>query len=217
MSPDHLGDRVVALVDGASAQVSFGQLTVDVPAAAWHDAALAVRDDSALGCGFFDWLSAYDAGEQGLAVVAHIWSVAQRHHLRLRTHVPRDGGSLPSVSDVWAGANWHERETFEMFGVVFDGHPNLVPLLLPDGFEGHPLRKDFVLASRVAKAWPGAKEPGESDQDLHAERSSPGRRRMLPPGVPAPDEWGPDATGPEPADSGADNGADPGADERPAE
>jgi NADH-quinone oxidoreductase subunit C len=89
---------------------------------------------------------------------------------------------------VWTGANWHERETFEMFGVVFDGHPNLVPLLLPDGFEGHPLRKEFVLASRVAKAWPGAKEPGESDRDT--EVAAPGRRRMLPPGVPAPGEWG---------------------------
>ena len=194
MSPDALGDRLVALVDGASAQVSFGQLTVDVPGPAWHDAALAARDDPALSCTFFDWLSAYDDVEQGLAVVAHVWSVAHRHHVRLRTHVPTEGGRLPTLSDVWTGANWHERETFEMFGIVFEGHPNLVPLLLPDGFEGHPLRKDFVLASRVAKAWPGAKEPGESDQDLHAERSSPGRRRMLPPGVPSPDEWGPNAT-----------------------
>jgi NADH-quinone oxidoreductase subunit C len=190
MSPDQLGDRLVALVDGASAQVSFGQLTVDVPAASWHDAAVAVRDDPALGCTFFDWLSAYDDLEAGLAVVVHVWSVAHHHHVRLRTHVAA-GGRLPTLSEVWAGANWHERETFEMFGIVFDGHPNLVPLLLPDGFEGHPLRKDFVLASRVAKAWPGAKEPGESDQDLHAERSSPGRRRMLPPGVPSSDEWGP--------------------------
>jgi len=204
MSPDQLGDRVVALVDGATAQVSFGQLTVDVPASAWHDAAVALRDDSALACGFFDWLSAYDdvdsaGSDGGLAVVAHVWSVTHRHHVRLRTHVAAAGGSLPTVSDVWPGANWHERETYEMFGIVFDGHPNLVPLLLPDGFEGHPLRKDFVLASRVAKAWPGAKEPGESDQDLHAERSSPGRRRMLPPGVPSPDEWGPNAAAPTPA------------------
>jgi NADH-quinone oxidoreductase subunit C len=196
MSPDQLGDRVVALVDGASAQVSFGQLTVDVPVSAWHDAALAVRDDPTISCTFFDWLSAYDdvgsaGSEEGLAVVLHAWSVEHKHHVRLRTHVASDGGRLPTLSDVWSGANWHERETYEMFGIVFDGHPNLVPLLLPDGFEGHPLRKDFVLASRVAKAWPGAKEPGESDQDLHAERSSPGRRRMLPPGVPSPDEWGP--------------------------
>ena len=65
---------------------------------------------------------------------------------------------MASVADVYAGASWHERETHEMFGIDF-GVP-LEPLLLPDGFEGHPLRKDFVLASRVVKAWPGAKEPG---------------------------------------------------------
>lgn len=74
-----------------------------------------------------------------------------------------------------------------MFGIDFTGHPHLVPLLLPDGFEGHPLRKEFVLAARVAKAWPGAKEPGESDHD-HA---GPARRKMQPPGVPDPNEWGP--------------------------
>jgi NADH-quinone oxidoreductase subunit C len=79
-----------------------------------------------------------------------------------------------------------------MFGIVFEGHPHPVPLLLPDGFEGHPLRKDFVLASRVAKPWPGAKEPGESDAHEGVARS-PGRRRILPPGVPDPNEWGPQA------------------------
>jgi NADH-quinone oxidoreductase subunit C len=73
-----------------------------------------------------------------------------------------------------------------MFGVVFDGHPNLIPLLLPDGFEGTPLRKDFILASRVAKQWPGELAPGQSMADL-----KPGRKRNLPPGVPAPGEWGP--------------------------
>src|SRR5258705_10319838 len=79
-----------------------------------------------------------------------------------------------------------------MFGVSFDGHPNLVPLLLPDGFEGNPLRKEFVLASRVAKPWPGAKEPGESDHGPAAAKTgAPGRRRTLPPGVPDPETWGP--------------------------
>ncbi len=75
-----------------------------------------------------------------------------------------------------------------MFGITFDGHPHLVPLLLPDGFEGHPLRKDFVLAARVAKPWPGAKDPGESDSDVGA---APSRRKTRPPGVPDPAEWGP--------------------------
>jgi NADH-quinone oxidoreductase subunit C len=76
-----------------------------------------------------------------------------------------------------------------MFGVDFPGHPGgLRPLLLPPEFEGHPLRKEFVLAARVAKAWPGAKEPGES-HDPKAARRAP----MRPPGVPAPGEWGPGA------------------------
>ncbi len=71
-----------------------------------------------------------------------------------------------------------------MFGIGFVGHDRLDTLLLPDGFEGNPLRKDFVLASRVAKPWPGAKEPGESDHD-----AAPSRRRTRPPGVPDPDGW----------------------------
>jgi NADH-quinone oxidoreductase subunit C len=111
---------------------------------------------------------------------------ARGQGLLLKTLVPRDHAELPSATTVYRGAAWHERETFEMFGVEFSGHPDLKPLLLPDGFEGHPLRKEFILASRVAKAWPGAKDPGESDHDRG--RASPGRRRMLPPGVPG-DEW----------------------------
>ena len=91
----------------------------------------------------------------------------------------------PPPSTSTRARRWHERETHEMFGVDFTDHPHLVPLLLPENFEGHPLRKDFVLAARVAKAWPGAKEPGES------EHGGPKRRQMLPPGVPDPNEWGP--------------------------
>ncbi|MCH6161996.1 NADH-quinone oxidoreductase subunit C [Streptomyces marispadix] len=105
--------------------------------------------------------------------------------LLLRTTVPHEAPVLPTATAVFAGAAWHERETHEMFGVDFSGHPGLTPLLLPDSFEGHPLRKDFVLAARVAKAWPGAVEPGESSH------GAPKRRQMLPPGVPDPNEWGP--------------------------
>ncbi|MEU8674008.1 NADH-quinone oxidoreductase subunit C [Streptomyces sp. NPDC048560] len=110
---------------------------------------------------------------------------AKVRRLLVRTTVPHDAPSLPTALGVYAGADWHERETHEMFGIAFEGHPHLVPLLLPENFEGHPLRKDFVLAARVAKAWPGAKEPGES------EHGGPKRRTMLPPGVPDPNEWGP--------------------------
>ena len=130
----------------------------------------------------------------GFRVVAHLWSSRRRHGVLLRTLVPREGAVVESVVDLFPGAAWHERETHEMFGIGFARNTDLSPLLLPPGFEGHPLRKEFVLASRVAKAWPGAKEPGESE----ATGASPGRRRMAPPGVPDPAVWG-DRDGAEPA------------------
>ena len=167
----------------ATAEESYGVLTVDVPPASWITALETARDR--LGCTFFDWLSAVDEPGTGFRVTVHVAALAPVRRLLLRTTVPHEAPVLPSAVDVYAGAAWHERETHEMFGVDFTGHPGLDHLLLPDSFEGHPLRKDFVLAARVAKAWPGAKEPGES------EHGTPKRRQMLPPGVPDPNEWGP--------------------------
>jgi NADH-quinone oxidoreductase subunit C len=168
---------------------SYGQDTVDLPRAEWVPAHQVAHE---LGFTFFDWLTGVDQldadEDPGFDVVSHLWSMHQHEHLLLRTRVPRDDAHLATLTGVFAGASWHERETFEMFGLTFDDHPHLVPLLLPDGFEGHPLRKDFVLAARAAKSWPGAKEPGESDADVG---SSPGRRKMRPPGVPDPETWGP--------------------------
>ena len=185
MTPEEVGARFVELLgEAAAVTVAFGQLHVDVPAGRWVEAATLACDDDALGFGYFDWLSAVDELDDGFAIVAHLYSIEHRHHVLLRTHVPRAEPELASLTGVFAGAAWHERETYEMFGVTFAGHPDLKPLLLPDGFEGYPLRKDFILAARVAKPWPGAKEPGES---------APSRRRIRPPGVPDPAEWGPEA------------------------
>jgi NADH-quinone oxidoreductase subunit C len=183
----------------AAVESAYGQDTVDVPRDSWADALTVARDE--LGFTYFDWLTAVDqldaAEDPGFDVVCHLWSLDRREHLLLRTRVPAAEPVIGTATAVFAGASWHERETFEMFGVRFEGHPHLVPLLLPDGFEGHPLRKDFVLAARAAKAWPGAKEPGESDADGHG---APSRRKMRPPGVPDPDAWGPrpDGARPEP-------------------
>lgn len=167
----------------ATAEESYEVLTVDVPPASWIAALTTARDD--LGCTYFDWLSAVDEPGTGFRVAAHVAALSPVRRLLIRTTVPHEAPILPTAIDVYAGAAWHERETHEMFGVTFEGHPSLDHLLLPDSFEGHPLRKDFVLAARVAKAWPGAKEPGES------EHGGPKRRQMLPPGVPDPNEWGP--------------------------
>ncbi|MBW5426180.1 NADH-quinone oxidoreductase subunit C, partial [Streptomyces sp. BG9H] len=167
----------------ATADESYDVLTVDVPPARWTTALETAR--TTLACTYFDWLSAVDEPETGFRVAAHVVALSPVRRLLLRTTVAHDAPVLASAVGVYAGAAWHERETHEMFGVTFEGHPGLTPLLLPENFEGHPLRKDFVLAARVAKAWPGAKEPGES------EHGGPKRRQMLPPGVPDPNEWGP--------------------------
>ncbi|MFJ4417117.1 NADH-quinone oxidoreductase subunit C [Streptomyces sp. NPDC088925] len=168
---------------GASAEEAYGLLTVDVPADTWTASLDTAR--RVLGCTYFDWLSAVDEPGTGFRVCAHVVALAPVRRLLLRTTVPHETPALASAVGVYAGAAWHERETHEMFGLRFEGHPGLTPLLLPETFEGHPLRKDFVLAARVAKAWPGAKEPGESGH------GTPKRRQMLPPGVPDPNEWGP--------------------------
>jgi NADH-quinone oxidoreductase subunit C len=197
MTPDEVGARLVEVLGPAPdvvASVSGGQAyaraTVDVPPPSWAAALLAARDDPALAFDFFDWLSAVDELDEGFSIVAHLWSTTLRHGVLVRTRVPRDTPAVESVVAVYPGAAWHERETHEMFGVDFPGHGELRPLLLAPEFEGHPLRKEFVLASRVAKPWPGAKEPGESGH------GGGKRAPMRPPGVPAPDEWGPGASGP---------------------
>lgn len=193
MTPAELGMRLAASVPGASADVGFGPVTVTVPRAAWVQAAMVARDDPAIAAGYFDFLTGVDEtdqpeGEQGFGVVMHLHSPAHGHHLLLRTVLPLADPHVATLSGVFAGANWHERETWEMYGVVFDGHPNLTLLLLPDGFEGHPLRKEFILAARAVKAWPGAKEPGESAGDVDR---APARRANVPPGVPEPDSGWP--------------------------
>lgn len=190
MTPEEIGSRLAALLGeeratvGLSGGQAYARATVDVPPESWHDALRAARDDEELACDFFDWLSAVDELAEGFDVVAHLWSTRHRHGLLLRTRVARSAPEVSSVVDLFPGAAWHERETYEMFGIGFAGHDDLQPLLLPPEFEGHPLRKEFVLASRVAKPWPGAKEPGES------EAGTARRAPIRPPGVPAPGEWG---------------------------
>ncbi len=160
----------------------------------WRDAVVAARAD---GFAFFDWLSAVDRTHDevapGFDVLCHLYDVSVPGALRglLLTTRVADGEALASLTPVVAGAAWHERETHEMFGIGFEGFDDgsglgMRPLLLPDGFEGTPLRKSFQLAARATKVWPGGKEPGEG----HDSARSPSRRRVQAPGVPPP-EWGP--------------------------
>jgi NADH-quinone oxidoreductase subunit C len=183
VSPEELGALFGdgAVVGESAGGARFARPTVDVPPPRWQDALLIARDE--LACDFFDWLSAVDELPGGFTVVAHVYSTSRLHGLLLRTSLPREAPAVASVVSVYPGAAWHERETHEMFDIGFAGNEALDPLLLPAEFEGHPLRKEFVLASRVAKPWPGAKEPGESEHTVSK------RAPMRPPGVPDPSEW----------------------------
>jgi len=155
---DKLGARVT------DTKVAHGQLTVTVDPEALPTAARLCKEDPALRFDFFDWMSGVDERDAGFGVVTHLYSVEHRHHVNLRAVAPggRDQPRLPSITGVYRGANWHEREAYDMFGVEFDGHPGLLPRILTvENFEGFPLRKEFHLSTRDAKPWPGAKEPEE--------------------------------------------------------
>jgi|TARA_B100000959_G_scaffold233013_1_gene250183 NADH-quinone oxidoreductase subunit C len=87
--------------------------------------------------------------EERFAVVYHLLSIKHNHRLRLRCYLPEENPTLASVTEVWSSANWYEREAYDMFGILFEGHPDLRRLLTDYGFIGHPFRKDFPLEGNV--------------------------------------------------------------------
>lgn len=109
-----------------------------------------LRDEPEL---YFDYLNClsgldYAVDRSELTVVYHISSIPFNHHLVLKVNIPFERTSstlpsIPSVSEVWKSADWHEREAFDMYGITFDGHPDLRRILCPDDWEGYPLRKDY--------------------------------------------------------------------------
>jgi NADH:ubiquinone oxidoreductase subunit C len=160
---DRLGDGAVL-----RSTLEFGVFTVWVAADRWVDAAARCRDESLLAYDMFDCLFAVDARQDGFDVVAVLYSTSTGNRIALRTRCEggRDAPVCPSLIEVYRGSDWMERETWDMFGIVFEDHPGLEPRILTvENFEGWPLRKDFHLTSRAVKPWPGVKEPAELDED----------------------------------------------------
>ncbi len=162
----------------------YGTFMVDVAADTWVEAVSLCRDADLLAYDMFDCLFGVDGGEDGFDVVAILYSTSRGRRILLRGRA--DGGreepEFPSITHLFPGANWMEREAWDMFGIEFTDHPGLAPrLLCAENFEGWPLRKDFYLASRSAKAWPGVKEPAETDEDGNVIVKVPG-----PGGAPGP-------------------------------
>jgi NADH-quinone oxidoreductase subunit C len=153
---DVLGSKVKLL------ESALGELTLTVSAADYHDVCQTLRDDARLGfeqlmdlCGL-DY-SGYKDGAHSkftdgprFAVVSHLLSVSRNWRLRVRVFAVSDDMPLvASVNDLWNSANWFEREAFDLYGIVFEGHLDLRRLLTDYGFVGHPFRKDFPTSGHV--------------------------------------------------------------------
>lgn len=169
VDPQKALERVRAAVGESVSELrlNFDQVDLVAPVSIYHDVMTALRDTDDLKCSFFTFLSGIDRSEfsdeqGGLEVLVHVYS--PEHVVHVNVHVPVDFEEprCRSITDLYGGAIWHERECHEMFGIVFEGHPRLVNLYLPEDFEGHPLRRAFKLPSRRVKEWPGAKDPEET-------------------------------------------------------
>lgn len=127
---------------------AFGETTVIVPRE--HIASICAHLKTAPEARF-DFLADICGADRGVEeeprfeVNYHLFSTTQYHRLRLKVVLAEEDAHVPTVTGVWRTANWHERETFDLFGIIFDGHPDLRRILLPDDWQGHALRKDFPL------------------------------------------------------------------------
>lgn len=125
------------------AHIALGELTLEVQPDRIAHVCRFLRDE----CQFerVSTITAVDRypAEPRFEVVYHLHSLARNERVRVKTRVPSSNPALDSVTSVWPGANWYERETFDLFGIQFRNHPNLERILMPEGWEGHPLRKDY--------------------------------------------------------------------------
>jgi NADH-quinone oxidoreductase subunit C len=139
------------LVPNASFEEASGVdfATIYVPADRLVDTCRALRDAEPLRFTTIIEITAADyiPRQPRFEVVYHLLSISRRSHVRLKVRVD-DGATLPTVQTIWKGAGWPEREVWDMFGIVFDGHPDLRRLLMPEDWEGHPARKDYPVQIR---------------------------------------------------------------------
>jgi NADH-quinone oxidoreductase subunit C len=160
IAPEALKDVIAAALGERAwrVDVALGEVMVIVESAHYHDAMRTLRDTP--GCRFEQLIdlcgvdcSAYgDSHWEGprFAVVSHLLSVSLNQRVRVRVFCDADEfPAVASVTDLWSAANWFEREAFDMYGIVFDGHADLRRILTDYGFIGHPMRKDFPLSGHV--------------------------------------------------------------------
>jgi NADH-quinone oxidoreductase subunit C len=141
---------------------------IEIAAEHWRPIAEFLRHDSQLELDWLRCLSGIDyAADAKMCCVFDLWSFRHRHMFAVKIFMPRDNPHIPSVADLWPAANWQEREAFDLFGIIFDNHPDPRRIFLADDWVGHPLRKDYVFP-REYHGIPGSVEldwqqhPGDS-------------------------------------------------------
>ena len=139
-------DQARALIEerlGVPAAAVGGALGVTVPVERWVELGLLAK--GALGCLYLSFSTAVDWKEQGLEVVARVENLDASFSLTMKTRLPPGEPRCPSLASIWRGADWMERECYDMFGIRFEGHPDLRRILLPQDWEGHPLLKSYAV------------------------------------------------------------------------
>jgi NADH-quinone oxidoreductase subunit C len=139
--PQQIAERIAARYPDTF--VAREEATLLVAREDLREALLFLREDPGLSFDFFACVTATDWPDKDPRywVIYELRSMEHKHRVRVKVGLPADDPRIPSVTDLFPTANWHERETFDFFGIVFDGHPDLTRILLPDDWEGHPLLK----------------------------------------------------------------------------
>jgi NADH-quinone oxidoreductase subunit C len=135
--------QLLSTINGVTVADGGPPLTVHIEPAQYASVAAFVKET--IGCQFFSFLSAVDWKADGLEVVTWVDNVESKVSLVMRAKLGAENPSIPSLVSVYRGANWMERECFDMFGIRFEGHPDLRRILLPDDWEGHPLLKSYAV------------------------------------------------------------------------
>jgi NADH-quinone oxidoreductase subunit C len=124
-----------------------GELTVVLPKERIVEVCRFLKEDDELRFNLLADLCGIDmyTPTKRFGIIYNVYSFTNKFRMRLKTFTEADNPKVPTVTGIWGTANWHERETFDMFGIIFEGHPDLRRMYMPDEFEYHPLRKDFPL------------------------------------------------------------------------
>jgi NADH-quinone oxidoreductase subunit C len=168
-----LGERL-----GGTPIVEHGTIRIYVERDTWVETLRRARDEE--GLRFFSWLAGIDWSkdvtvgdtvedpdglDERFEVMCRLSSVENTNAAQFIAVVPKDDAVIDSITGLFGGAEWHERETHDMFGIDFTGNPNLTPIYLPEGFIGHPLLKSFPLLAREVKPWPGEVDVEDMPED----------------------------------------------------